>query len=405
MFTTSRKMKFDNYKMKYRFICFFLFALIGCNSQLSESSIMEIDPRTFSDNEINLAKIADDIRYVPLDYNEPLGIHYDCKIVNDKIYTSFRNVGVISFDTSGKFLQKYGNIGRGAEEYIYCHSFTVDENSGSVYVMDHNQKDIEVYSQRGDYLRSLKLPKADDGFWFEEIESFNSLLFVSQIFNMGHAQNCWVVIDSLGTVICEKKNPIPSFDSRFGVGANLSKLKDHLLYWDTYADTVYAINPDYTYTTPYLFSAGEHRMPHNNFNPKIENNKIDIPYFVVNQFFETKLYLLCMYGYQNSQYLAVIDKTSHGNYVTQLYLDDKVGGMKNDIDAGVPFCPEYYYSENGNEYLVSTVNAYELIEHANSPEFQNTTPQYPGKKAELEELAKSLNENDNPVLMLVKLKE
>ena len=32
-------------------------------------------------------------------------------------------------------------------------------------------------------------------------------------------------------------------------------------------------------------------------------------------------------------------------------------------------------------------------------------PKYPEKKKQLEKLANSLNENDNPVLMLVKLKE
>lgn len=40
-----------------------------------------------------------------------------------------------------------------------------------------------------------------------------------------------------------------------------------------------------------------------------------------------------------------------------------------------------------------------------SNEFINPTSKYPEKKKELERLANSLSENDNPVLMLVKLKE
>lgn len=37
--------------------------------------------------------------------------------------------------------------------------------------------------------------------------------------------------------------------------------------------------------------------------------------------------------------------------------------------------------------------------------FKTSTPKFPEKKKELEKLAYSLDENDNPVLMFVKLKE
>ncbi len=80
---------------------------------------------------------------------------------------------------------------------------------------------------------------------------------------------------------------------------------------------------------------------------------------------------------------------------------EEYAGIPNDWDGGISFYP----GTNDKNICVQVVDSYRLIEHANSPEFQNSTPQYPGKKAELEELAKSLNENDNPVLMLVKLKE
>ncbi|MDP3445144.1 MAG: hypothetical protein Q8T08_19970 [Ignavibacteria bacterium] len=51
------------------------------------------------------------------------------------------------------------------------------------------------------------------------------------------------------------------------------------------------------------------------------------------------------------------------------------------------------------------VNSYELKAHVASTAFKDSNPKYPEMKKELEKLANSLNENDNPVLMLVKLKE
>jgi hypothetical protein len=48
---------------------------------------------------------------------------------------------------------------------------------------------------------------------------------------------------------------------------------------------------------------------------------------------------------------------------------------------------------------------YKLKDLISSDDFKNSTPKYPEKKKYLEKLANSLDENDNPVLMLVKLKE
>ena len=69
------------------------------------------------------------------------------------------------------------------------------------------------------------------------------------------------------------------------------------------------------------------------------------------------------------------------------------------------FFPKSYFSENDNEYLLGLVHPYYLKNYISTNEFKNSIPKYPEKKKELEKLANSLKENDNPVLMLVRLKE
>lgn len=83
----------------------------------------------------------------------------------------------------------------------------------------------------------------------------------------------------------------------------------------------------------------------------------------------------------------------------------KSKGLVNDIDNGLNFIPSYYFKNEDNEYLVSIIQPYEFKAHILSDYFSTSTPKFPEKKKELEKLANSLNENDNPVLMLVKLKE
>jgi hypothetical protein len=50
------------------------------------------------------------------------------------------------------------------------------------------------------------------------------------------------------------------------------------------------------------------------------------------------------------------------------------------------------------------VSCFRLKSQVESEACRNFTPKYPEKNKELEELAANLEENDNPVLMLVRLK-
>ena len=77
-------------------------------------------------------------------------------------------------------------------------------------------------------------------------------------------------------------------------------------------------------------------------------------------------------------------------------------GLYNDIDAGPRFIPQKQVNDS---VMVMWVQAGELKNHVSSDDFKNNMPKYPEKKKELEKLAASLKETDNPVLVLVRLKE
>jgi len=51
------------------------------------------------------------------------------------------------------------------------------------------------------------------------------------------------------------------------------------------------------------------------------------------------------------------------------------------------------------------VTSKDLKDHIASDDFKNNTPKHPEKKSQLEELANSLSEFDNPVLMFVTFKK
>ena len=148
----------------------FIFLFFSCtHSEKSGNTVFHIDPRTFPEAEILLSEIAGDISYIPLANDFPIGIIYSYKITDNFIYAAVKDVGVVQFTKDGKLNKKYGKIGRGPGEYVYCLCFALDEKSGTVYVMDHKMDDLEVYSRSGEHLRNIKLPEAGDGFGLSDI--------------------------------------------------------------------------------------------------------------------------------------------------------------------------------------------------------------------------------------------
>jgi hypothetical protein len=73
-------------------------------------------------------------------------------------------------------------------------------------------------------------------------------------------------------------------------------------------------------------------------------------------------------------------------------------GLYNDIDGGPRFFPTKQVNDST---MLMWVKANELKDHVASDDFKKTTVKYPEKKKELEKLANSLKETDNPVLMFV----
>jgi hypothetical protein len=88
-----------------------------------------------------------------------------------------------------------------------------------------------------------------------------------------------------------------------------------------------------------------------------------------------------------------------GNFQILIKPED---GIINDLDGGTNILPLTIKDDNT---IIGWVDAPELKTHVASEEFKNSKPKYPEKKKEIEKLANSLKETDNPVLVLVRLKK
>lgn len=96
--------------------------------------------------------------------------------------------------------------------------------------------------------------------------------------------------------------------------------------------------------------------------------------------------------------------TEEFSLVAPSNIDDQIEptGFENDIDGGINFMTRYAANDT---LIVSWFEPYQLKMYVASETFKKSTPKYPEKKNELERLAASLDENDNPVLMIIKMKK
>jgi len=178
------------------------------------------------------------------------------------------------------------------------------------------------------------------------------------------------------------------------------------LYWVSYNDTVFKVSPDFSFRTSYIITPGEHRVPKKDLPISLELPIRLLEYYSPHYFIETKHYLLSRYNYKGKFAYLFLDKDTNKTFIS--YFESKKdvrGGIANNFDGGLMFCPDGYFEEGVNEYLLDCIQPYELKQHIISDAFVNINPKYPEKKKALEKLANSLNEIDNPVLMFVKLKK
>ncbi len=351
---------------------------------------------------ITLSGIADDIKYIPMDDTIPFEGIYSVEITPKNIFISMQYVGIVKYDREGNFEKVIARKGRGPGELLYGHTFVVDEGSKKVYVTDRHK--VLVYTIEGTHLRDIA---TNDYFAIaaNDIELSGSKLYLCDFGWDAEFKYHWVFLDTIGKLVSAKTTSDHS--TGHVPGGFCYKFDGDIYYSNILNDTVFSVSPDLRWRAAFLFSRGEYRWP---VDYEFPSFKDAAQYFRPLQMFETNRFVFLLWRYMDKTAYLITDKTTKKAY--QAYKEMKSGmvnympAIPNDLDCGL--FPVYdnvdYYSENGDEYITYFVSPYELKSHVSGDDFQNSIPKYPEKKKDLEKFANSLEETDNPVLVMVRLK-
>ncbi len=388
---------------RFKIFLSILVIIYSCNLR-ENNELFIIDINRSIETELSISHLVDDITYIPLQSEILFKNPFSILTTKENFILSTLPSNILIFTRSGKIINEIGKVGKGPGEYLFPKHLAYDQDENMIYVYDN--KRIIQYDLSGKFRNELNLEKFNSD--FHDIHLNKGDIYLAGGIHFGNAIYDWIVVDNSLNIQSYKFNHIGSFGAmgdgtiiREGRGGFFSYEED-IYFWNSFNDTIFSLEPN-SYKPAIVFETGIFKHP-----PEAILFEERSKYFYLNYMFGTNNFFVMVYILNNHQYTSLFDKKNKKlmaiNKSANLSVFD-IPGIPNDIDGGPAFPPFYYFQENGKEFLIGWIHAFRLKAHVESGSFKNSSPKYPEKKKELEKLAASLDENDNPVLIIGKLKE
>jgi hypothetical protein len=378
--------------------------------QLKEPVTIQLTGSHSYKHEFTMSEIVEDINYIPLETTP------DCLIGNrlsnpvfTKDYIFIKNNGILlQFDRNGKFIRNINKIGQGpGEGYLRC--FDTDEKSRLIYIFDNWKLSVNIYDFDGNFLNTIKNPfsQEPDGNSPEQMSCDNKGNIVYTFSNsMGNMKYKYVVMDNKGNFIY-KCNNYDLYDNKKRI-LRMSFYPSPLFYYNNtlyynykYNDTIFRINEDYSCSPAYII-----RIPKRiTLEENIKTGTDEIPYSELSGHFAH------VGDREDRRYIYIYNEIYNKDNISLLYRYDKQKGelteninpnLKNDWDGGMDIKLEPF-SQTEN-VLIYMKQPFEMKEKLTDEHFTETNVKFPEKRDALRSIVNNALEDDNPILMIVKLK-
>ena len=139
-----------------------LLLLAGCGGNPStgeENGLITVDvTKSYPKKELILQDLFD-IEYVPLETTDEMITAGQIQFIGEK-YMIFKNLGrmdgdIFFYDRQGKAVRKINRFGKSGEEYLNILGSDYDEVADELFVNSHYLKKVFVYDSEGNYKRAL----------------------------------------------------------------------------------------------------------------------------------------------------------------------------------------------------------------------------------------------------------
>jgi len=408
-------------------LSFILIQFVSCGlaggEELSVCPVIDVEEgvKTFAIRD--LSHYATDIRYVKLETTQECLVTQEIKNVyleDGKIFIMDGDPFLKVFDAeTGKYLYNIGSKGQGPGELP------------SLTFVDMNVKENSIilgwdiisnrYNLAGTFIEKLSRPQLPE---MNDVETVyaNMVMLDKDLFAAGirnrsdHQVNAAVVFDKQLNIIRTLKSYKDPVQASFGLTWSLFdqsgffyRSLDRVHFFRGICDTIYVYNPQEQTFLPHLcFDFGKHKSNYKRTpgeeNPSLikahtlfcENDQALFIHFHTSKAspepFEDEVWRDRWYKGINRNVYGIYDKKEQRLHFL-LQPIPAVMGLRNDIDNGLPFWSVNISSKNE---LIDCQHAYKFLERASHLE---NPSEY------LKELIASIDEEDNPIVIIAKARQ
>lgn len=387
-----------------RYLALIILATFLCSCHSKDNYVIKtIDVQSPTGPEIkNLSEIATDIQYIPLETSPKALMRFvnHLKATDERYYIN-TVLELLCFDKTGKFLYKLDKQGRGPEEYTYLTDYDILPDKKLVMVLASLSNKLLFYNETDSgfqYQKKLDLKIRPT--YCDFIPDQDNILLSFGSSNGEMEYQC-VVINQKGDTIMKKPNYF-AFNriSKVQMGFNsdniINKTNDILRIKGLLSDTMFTLTKDYEFV-PYMImnTRGKGLTPDFLANipaPVIDGGSPAAKFLQISNILETDRYVLYRIFYQKIGFWGVYDKNTE-----QTYHFDGKSLLKDDISGGINIEPKFCY----NGVLYSWTDALTFKKYMSENTSQNSELKNTKRAAELQNLAKSIKEDDNHLLIVI----
>lgn len=360
-----------------------------------------------------LSAFADDIDYIPLQTTDRSLMEGSVRrvLLREKTIYLSNGKNIMCFDIEGRFLFKLDKQGRGPGEYTIIFDFDVD--SDNKYLIIPN------------YSRLLFYGISDTGFSFQRSLAFQEpVLYKSDIIPetenifipvppwKGTEQTLSLLIDIFGDTVHSKPNGYKYRRQRNGRGDGLDEMQvysigNKVCFKEEFSDTVFYVDAKDNLFRPRMILNSNGTIITPERRGGLENAREVRS--SVNNIFETSRYVFLRSYIKDGQdkiieNRIIFDKTTNTKYILDIDREQK-SALEDDLGGGPDFSIDYFNFYCSGDMLFSFIDVIALKKYIASEGFKNAKVKDIKEKERIKILADSLDEMDNPVMVVVRLKK
>lgn len=373
----------------------------GGNKQSTNELIIVDVTKNYPEKELIIQDFMD-VEYIPLEANDEFVTQGKVVAIGEEVLliTNWGNDGYLFvFDRkTGKGLKKINRKGQGGEEYVGITEVVMDEANNEMFVVPYAGSKISVYDLYGNFKRNFKAADTDSHINTFNYDRENLISYVpdNSLENPSNTIHPYYIIFSkqdgsitrkISIPFNEIKNPVARDGEAWAAPiptAVYQLIPDHASWvlMDTSSDTMYHYFPDANTTIPFIV-----RTPsiHTMEPPEL---------FLIPSVFTDRYYFMSVLkaefdfvkgrGFPSSG--LMYDRLENTFFIPKIYNGDYTSKREVDMTSR-PLDQEFVIGHS--------LQAHELVEAYGRGQL----------KGKLKEIAAKLDEESNPVIMLVRHKK